>query len=252
MIKSQVWCSVMVLSFLLLMGTVFGGWARAASEGNEPQPPMVVKHLLVPESNVSDTPKSQAATARVVFTGVMGTADGKKVLLDTGSSPREGTSTAAWYKEGDTVGPYVLKEIGANTIVLEGSGETLRLPLYGPDKDRPQPLELAAGPFDKGQLPSKGAPEGAGQEQAQGQGQPPSPFGPTPKGVTPGKGATPPGQAQPQAQGGGSNPFKEAIDKARQGQGSGQGTGQGPFPPPQGSKSGSNPLMDMIKKQQQQ
>ncbi|MEJ5347110.1 MAG: hypothetical protein WHS46_00285 [Desulfosoma sp.] len=250
--KRQGWFLVMVVSLLLWVGNVFGGWAQAASEESQPQPPMVVKHLLVPESHVSDTPKSQPNTARVVFTGLMGTADGKKALLDTGSSPREGTSSAAWYREGDSVGPYILKEIGTNTIVLEGAGETLRLPLYGPDKDRPEPLELAAGPLDKGQMPQKGAPEGTGQEQAQGQGQPASPFGPSPKAVTPDKGATPPGQAQPQAQGGGSNPFQEAIEKARQRQGSGQGTGQGPFPSPQGSKSGSNPFMDMIKKQQQQ
>lgn len=247
--KRRVGFSVIVLSLVMLLGAALGDGAQAASEVNGTQPPMVTKHLLVPESNPSDTAKVQGVnTTRVIFTGVMGTADGKKALLDTGSAPKEGASSAAWYKEGDTVGPYVLKEISANAIVLEGSGESLRLPLYGPEKERPQPVELAAGPLSKGQVAEKPAPEGAAQEQ--GQGQPPNPFGPAPNKVTPGKGATPPGQAQPQ--GGGANPFQEAIEKARQGKGTGQGSGQGPFPPPaQGSGSGSNPLMNILKKQQQ-
>ncbi len=234
------------LAVVVLCGGT-GLWASGGTEGEKSLPPMVTKHLLVPESNTSQGGAAPVSASRVSFTGILNTPKGTKALLETGAVSKEGASPAGWYAAGDSVGPYVLKEIQANTVVLEGNGETVRLPLYGPDKDRPQPVEVAAGPLDKAQMLQKGAEQTQGQEQQQGQ--QPSPFGPAPKGAVRGKGTTPPEQTSPPAQSGGANPLQQAIEKARQGQGAGQGSSQGPFPPPQGS--GSNPFQELLKKKQQ-
>ncbi|MEJ5365528.1 MAG: hypothetical protein WHS86_10525 [Desulfosoma sp.] len=239
---------ILVLGLSLAVFVLCGGTGLSASpgtEGDRALPPMVTKHLLVPESNTSQGGAGPVNASRVTFTGILNTPKGTKALLETGAASKEGASPAGWYAVGDTVGPYVLKEIQANTVVLEGNGDTLRLPLYGPDKDRPQPVEVAAGPLDKGQIPQRGGEQAQGQGQEQ-QGQQPGPFGPAPKGAVQGKGTTPPGQTSPPAQSGGANPLQQAIEKARQGQG--QGSTQGPFPPPQGSGSGSNPFMEILKK----
>ncbi|MGQ9670335.1 MAG: hypothetical protein ACUVWY_09240 [Desulfosoma sp.] len=219
-----------------------GAWAGGAADMNAVQPPMVAKHLLVPETDISQGSKtSLTQMTRVTFTGVINSAKGKKALLETGSDSKDGASPGAWYGVGDTVGPYVVKEIDTGAVVLEGSGQTLRLPLYGPDKDRPEPVQVAAGPLPKGQDVDR--PTQPNTDQQEGQGQPPTPFGPTPgKSAGPGQRGTPSGQTQPQ--GGGANPLQQALEKARQG--AGQGSSQNPFPPPQGS--GSNPFMEMMKK----
>lgn len=210
-----------------------GAWAGAAAEMNEVQPPMVAKHLLVPKTDISHgSGISLTQMTRVTFTGVINSAKGKKALLETGSDSKDGASPAAWYGVGDTVGPYVVKEIDTSAVALEGSGQTLRLPLYRPDKKRPQPVQVAAGPLPKGQDGDR--PTQPNTAQQDGQGQPPTPFGPTPgKSAGPGRSGTPFRQTQPQ--GGGANPLQQAIEKARQGQGAGQGSSQNPFPPPQGS-----------------
>lgn len=236
----QVFLMVMVLGLCGAMGV----WAGAAADMNEVQPPMVARHLLVPETDISQGSRtSSTQMTRVTFTGVINSAKGKKALLETGSGSKDGASPAAWYGVGDTVGVYVVKEIDTGAVVLEGSGQTLRLPLYGPDKERPEPVQVAAGPLPKGQ--DVGRPTQPNTAQQQGQGQPPNPFGPTPgKGAGPGQSGTPSGQTQPQ--GGGANPLQQAIEKARQGQGAGQGSSQNPFPPPQGSSG--NPFMEMMKK----
>lgn len=239
---------ILVLGLSLAVVVLCGGtgaWASAGTEGDKSLPPMVTKHLLVPESSTSQGTAVPVNTSRVIFTGILNTPKGTKALLETGAASKQGASPAGWYAVGDSVGSYVLKEIQANAVLLEGNGETLRLPLYGPDKDRPQPVEVAAGPLDKAQMLQKGAEQTQGQEQQQGQ--PPNPFGPAPKGAVQGKGTTPPEQTSPPAQGGGANPLQQAIERARQGQGS----SQGPFTPSQGSGSGSNPFQELLKRKQQ-
>jgi len=233
------------LAALMVCGSVWAS-ANPAADADKTLPPMVTKHLLVPESDGSKAAAGPAATSRITFTGVLVSPQGKKVLLETGSASQDGASPASWYTLGDAVGPYTLQEIGPNAVVLQGSGETLRLPLYGTEKNRPQPVEVAAGPADKGQLFQKGAQQSQGQEQGQEQQQAPNPFGPAP-----GKGVRPPTQTPPppQAQGGGTNPLQQAIEKARQGQGSGQPSPQGPFPPP-AQGGGSNPFQELMKKKQ--
>lgn len=238
--EMQVALMVLILG---LWGSM-GAWASAAADMNEVQPPMVAKHLLVPETDISQGSRtSSTQMTRVTFTGVINSAKGKKALLETGSGSQDGASPAAWYAVGDTVGLYVVKEIDTGAVVLEGSGQTLRLPLYGPDKERPEPVAVAAGPLSKGQDAEKSTQPNMSQQQEQGQ--PPNPFGPAPgKGAAPGQSGTASGQTQSQS--GGANPLQQAIEKARQGQGSGQGSTQNPFPPPQGS--GSNPFKEMLNK----
>ncbi|WP_148045639.1 hypothetical protein [Desulfosoma caldarium] len=236
----------------IVLGPAVGGWAAgAAAATDEAQPPMVTKHLFAPERSGLDRSMTHGKTsARVTFTGVMRTEKGKKALLETGTASKDRASSAAWYGEGDTVGPYVLKEIGANAVVLEGNGENLRLPLYGPEKDRPQPIEVTAGSPSKGQDVESATPQGTRRQQ--GQGQPLNPFGPAPaKGSVQGKGAMPTGQGQAQG-GSGTSPLQQAIQKARQGQSYGQESSQNPFPPSGGSGGfGANPFMEMLKKKGQ-
>lgn len=112
------------------------------------QAPLVVRKLFVPAGDgVPRTPEGAASIAegRFVLTGVMVLPDGKRALLEIKDSAqaKEGLSKM-WWREGEAVGGYVLETIEPSAVVLTGSQQKVRIPLYGTPKQRPQPTTTAS------------------------------------------------------------------------------------------------------------
>lgn len=206
------------------------------------QAPFVVKRLFVPAGQLPPTAlgaQAPVAEGLIVLTGIMVLPDGKKALLEMRKDPGPAKETAskAWWREGETVGGYVLEAIEPAAVVLASNQQKVRIPLYGTPKERPQPMTTTSA-LARDSLKADRQPAGKDAAPTQ-QGSVP---GGAPPSATPGQVGAPPGagpsspppsgsfkQGGPETSSGASqggegapsfgNPFLEALRKARQGQG---------------------------------
>ncbi len=241
---------------VVLMGCF---WAVPGSAGDgegTDVPLMVARNLFGPPTEAGSAPELGAANptarSRFLFTGVAVTPSGAKALIEMKGRAKQHADSKAWYREGDAVGTYVLKEIGSNYVVLEGRGETMRIPLYGPEKDRPKPVLVAGGPRAGGAFPKTPPSTPTAARAAQGQKKPAPVFGPPqantqghprdPKGAPTGSKKGNLGQSAPSTGSQNNNPFFHAVQQSN------QGSAAGPFGSPGGAPPSGNPFMQFMNK----
>ncbi len=234
-----------------LLLTTPWAWAQTPE-----QAPFVVKRLFVPGGETAPAaPGAQTpiGEGRIVLTGVMMLPDGKRALLEMKRDPGPGKDgpSRAWWREGETVGGYVLETIESAAVVLAANQQKVRIPLYGTAKDRPQPTmtssvmkrdaskagQPAAGknvtPGQQGS--SAGGATGSKSGANPGVSSSPAPAEQTMEGLHQSGSAPQPGAPQgtegaPSA----GNPFLEALRKAREAQ------GESPEPLPAGAPTVPN------------
>jgi len=156
---------VMTLGVLLLIAGA--GYQSVSAE----PPPMVQRHIFAPdqvlEQKADVAPPIDAAGLEkdLVFTGVLLTSNGKRVILsESGKNAKDTQKQKHIMKEGESIKGMTIKEIGSNYLILSSNETLVRLKLYSGIKNRPAPppepalaaAGSAANPAGAANLPAPG------------------------------------------------------------------------------------------------
>ncbi len=222
---------------------------------------MVERHIFSPEleetkkketKTLDESPEIKKLKRKLSFTGVV-IAPRAKYALIKDKSVRKGMQGKSLHMEGDEIGGMTIKEIGSNFLLLSGKDGDLRLGLYEGKKSRPAP------PAEPKPDPDASN-EKSVKERKQALIDKVNKAGKSGKSTKPGKSAKKaPGFIKPGASKGaagkasgagnasssdsgdvssGSNPFLDAMKRAKERQDAGGGTSSG----------GTNPFLDAFKR----
>lgn len=235
----------LIKGFMIILISLSWGGVASSSQ-------MVDRNIFSPERDrvgktdkkaVAESPEIKQLKKKLDFTGVVIAPKTKYAMIRDRTVKRDDQGSIL-HLEGDEVGGMTITEIGSNYLLLSGKAGELRLGLYEGDKSRPAPPpEPKPEPetVEPEAAPEKGDATEAKKPSARGTGKE-SPAVIKPPAKKGAKGKTDSGAKKPSAAAasGGSNPFLDAMKKARERQA--EGTSQ--------PSTGSNPFLDALKRSQ--
>ncbi len=228
------YCSLVIL---LVMGLTIVFFQTAGSQAQETEPPpMVAKKIFEPPSGAVPTApnvRGPEPGEALIVTGILVAGDHKKALIVDKRAQQRGSAPAPsgpWYREGDAVGGYTVQKIEPTNVLLAVGDQKVSIPLFGTAKDRPHPVTVSrptgapgSTPSQKGALltgsqakekPSPASPAGSEKPSAFGGSEQNLQSPQSPEGSKAAREA-PPSEETLSATGS-TNPFVEALRKARQ------------------------------------